>query len=140
MENAPFPDLDKMAKNCWGTSDVVTDVSPDITAVRWKNKTIVNAVYIRWKWTNPVCNKILQEREQTSWYWSAQHYKYIQQINGVSWLHGREYCSTHDQLMIKEVVVAPFLDLRHMLLSVMFSNYTAWEILTKGKKSRHTRI
>ena len=43
MENAPFQHLGKMAKHIRGTLDVVTDVSSNITAVKWKDNKIVNA-------------------------------------------------------------------------------------------------
>ena len=66
------------------------------------------SVYIHWKEINLVCEKIWQETEQTSWYWAAQQFEYIQQINGGSWQHGPEYCSIHNQLTIKEVVVATY--------------------------------
>ena len=44
MENAPLQDIAKMAKEKRGTSDVVTDVSSNVTAVRWKDNKIVNAL------------------------------------------------------------------------------------------------
>ena len=37
MENAPLQDLGKMAKESRETLDVVTDVSSNIIAVRWKD-------------------------------------------------------------------------------------------------------
>ena len=43
MENAPLQDLGKMAKKSRGTWNIVTDVSSNMTAVRWKDGKIVNA-------------------------------------------------------------------------------------------------
>ena len=44
MENTPLRDMVKMNKEKRGSSDVVTDVSSNITAVRWKDKKVVNAI------------------------------------------------------------------------------------------------
>ena len=44
MENAPLRDLVKMKKEKRGSSDVVTDVSSNITAVRWEDDKVVNAI------------------------------------------------------------------------------------------------
>ena len=44
MENAPLPDMVKMNKEKRGLSDVLTVVSSNITAVRWKNNKVVNAI------------------------------------------------------------------------------------------------
>ena len=44
MENAPLQDLGMIVKESRGTSDVVTDVSSNITTVRWKDNKIVNAL------------------------------------------------------------------------------------------------
>ena len=44
MENAPLQDLGKMAKESRGTSDVLTDVLSSITAVRWKDNKIADAL------------------------------------------------------------------------------------------------
>ena len=44
MENAPLRDMLKMNKEKRGSSDVVTDVSSNITAVRWKDNKVVNAI------------------------------------------------------------------------------------------------
>ena len=44
MENAPLQDIVKMNKEKRGSSDVVTDVSSNITAVRWKDNKFVNAI------------------------------------------------------------------------------------------------
>ena len=46
MENAPLHDLGKMANKSRGTSDIVTDVSSNITAVRWKDNKTVDALSI----------------------------------------------------------------------------------------------
>ena len=98
-----------MAKESWGISDVVTEISSKITAVRWKDNRIV---YDSSTFTgNSFCQNILQETEQRRWYWAAKDYKYIQQINGGSWLHRPAYFSIYDQLRIKEGEVT-FLDLR----------------------------
>ena len=43
-ENAPLQDLGKMIKEIRGTSDVVTDISSCITAVRLKDNKVVNAL------------------------------------------------------------------------------------------------
>ena len=43
-EYAPLPDMVKMDKGKHGSSDVVTDVSSNITAVRWKDNKVVNAI------------------------------------------------------------------------------------------------
>ena len=40
MDNASLQDLSKMAKEIRGTSDVSTDVSSNITAVRWKDNNV----------------------------------------------------------------------------------------------------
>ena len=44
MENAPLRDTVKINKEKRGSSDVVTDVSSNITAVRWKDNKVVNAI------------------------------------------------------------------------------------------------
>ena len=44
MENAPLQDLGKMAKQNRRISDVVTDVSLNITAIIWKDKKTVTAL------------------------------------------------------------------------------------------------
>ena len=44
MENAPLRDMVKMNKEKHGSSDVVTDVSSNIIAVRWKDNKVVNAI------------------------------------------------------------------------------------------------
>ena len=44
MENAPLKDMKLLQKEKRGTSDVVTDTSSNITAVRWKDDKIVNAL------------------------------------------------------------------------------------------------
>ena len=44
VENAPLRDIVKMNKEKRGSSDVVTDVSSNITAVRWKDNKVVNAI------------------------------------------------------------------------------------------------
>ena len=36
MENTPLQDLGKIVNKSWGASDVVTDVSSNITTVRWR--------------------------------------------------------------------------------------------------------
>ena len=69
MENAPLQDLGKMAKQNRRISDVVTDVSLNITAIIWKDKKNCNcSVYIHWKGTNPVCKNVLQETESINIY------------------------------------------------------------------------
>ena len=45
-ENAPLQHMVKMNKEKRGSSDVVTDVSSNITAVRWKDNKVVNAISI----------------------------------------------------------------------------------------------
>ena len=59
MGNASLQDLSKMAKESRGTSDISTDVSSNITAVRWKDNNCKWSIYIHWKRTNSVCKKIL---------------------------------------------------------------------------------
>ena len=44
MKNAPLRDMVKMNREKCGSSDVVTDVSSNITAVRWKDNKVVNAI------------------------------------------------------------------------------------------------
>ena len=44
MENAPLQYMLKMNKENRGSSDVVTDVSSNITPVRWKDNEVVNAI------------------------------------------------------------------------------------------------
>ena len=44
MENAPLRDMAKMNKEKCESSDVVTDVSLNITAVRWKDNKVVNTI------------------------------------------------------------------------------------------------
>ena len=44
MENAPLLDMVKINKGKCGSSDVVTDVYSNITAVRWKDNKVVNAI------------------------------------------------------------------------------------------------
>lgn len=44
MEKAPLQDLGKITNESRGTSDVVIDVSSNISAVRWKDNKIVNSV------------------------------------------------------------------------------------------------
>ena len=44
MENAPLRDMIKMNKEKRGSSDVVTDVSSNITILRWKDNRVVNAI------------------------------------------------------------------------------------------------
>ena len=44
MENAPLRDMVKMNKEKGGSSNVVTDVSSSITAVRWKDNKVVNVI------------------------------------------------------------------------------------------------
>ena len=44
MENAPLRDMVKTNKEKRGSSDVVTDVSSNIAAVRWKDNKVVNAI------------------------------------------------------------------------------------------------
>ena len=44
MENASLRDIVKMSKEKRGSSDVVTDFPSNITAVRWKDNKVVNAV------------------------------------------------------------------------------------------------
>ena len=44
IENAPLRDMVKINKEKCGSSDVVTDVSSNITVVGWKNNKVVNAV------------------------------------------------------------------------------------------------
>ena len=44
MENAPLRYMLKMNNENRGSSDVVTDVSSNITAVRWKDNEVVNAI------------------------------------------------------------------------------------------------
>ena len=65
-------------------------------------------LFVRSLERNQFCKTILEKRGQTSWYYAAQHYKYMQQINGASWPHGPEYCSIHDSFIIKKAVVVSF--------------------------------
>lgn len=44
FENAPLQDLGRMTKEIRGTLDVVSDLSPNMTTVRWKDNKIVNSV------------------------------------------------------------------------------------------------
>ena len=44
MENAPLKDMKVMQKEKRGSSDVVTDISSNITAVRWKDNKVVNCL------------------------------------------------------------------------------------------------
>ena len=44
MENAPLRDMVKMNKEKHGSSDKITNVSLNITAVRWKDDKVVNAI------------------------------------------------------------------------------------------------
>ena len=44
MENAPLGDMVKMNKEKGGSLDVVTGVSSNITAIRWKDNKVVNAI------------------------------------------------------------------------------------------------
>ena len=44
MENAPLRDMVKMNKEKRGSSDVVTDVSSNITAIHWKDDKVVNTI------------------------------------------------------------------------------------------------
>ena len=44
MENAPLQYIVKLNKEKHGSSDEVTDVSSNITAVRWKGNELVNAI------------------------------------------------------------------------------------------------
>ena len=46
MENVPLRDMVKMNKEKQRSSDMVTDVLSNITAVRWKNHKVVNAIAI----------------------------------------------------------------------------------------------
>ena len=45
MENTPLRYMLKMNKEKRGSSDVITDVSSNITAVRWKDNEVVNAIF-----------------------------------------------------------------------------------------------
>ena len=45
MENAPLRDMVKMNKEKCGSSDVVTDVSVNITTVSWKDNNVVNTIF-----------------------------------------------------------------------------------------------
>ena len=44
MHNAPLRDMVKMNKEKYGSSDVITDVFSNITAVRWKDNKVVNTI------------------------------------------------------------------------------------------------
>ena len=44
MENAPLRDMVKMSKEKRGSSDVVINVFSNITAVRWIDNEVVNAI------------------------------------------------------------------------------------------------
>lgn len=44
MENAPLDDMKLMQKEKPGSSDVVTDISSNITAIRWKYNKVVNGL------------------------------------------------------------------------------------------------
>ena len=44
MENAPLRDMVKMGKDKCGSSDMVSDVSSNITAVSWKHNKVLNAI------------------------------------------------------------------------------------------------
>ena len=44
MKNDPLRIMVKMKKEKRGSSDVVTDVSSNITAVRWKDNSVVNVI------------------------------------------------------------------------------------------------
>ena len=44
MKNAPLQDILKMNKEKRGSSDVVTDMSSNITAVHWEDNKVVNAI------------------------------------------------------------------------------------------------
>ena len=44
MDNAPLRDMVKMNKEKYGSSDVITDVFSNITAVRWKDNKVVNTI------------------------------------------------------------------------------------------------
>ena len=44
MKNDPLWIMVKMNKEKRGSSDVVTDVSSNITAVRWKDNSVVNVI------------------------------------------------------------------------------------------------
>ena len=44
MENAPLWNMVKTNKEKCGSSDVVTDVSSNMTAVCWKDNKVVNAI------------------------------------------------------------------------------------------------
>ena len=44
MENAPLRDMVKMDKEKRGSSDMVSDVSSNITAVSWKDNKVLNAI------------------------------------------------------------------------------------------------
>ena len=44
IENAPLRDMVKMDKEKRGSSDMVSDVSSNITAVSWKDNKVLNAI------------------------------------------------------------------------------------------------
>ena len=46
MENTPLQDMIKMNKEKRGSSDVVTDVSLNINAVRWRDNKVVDGISI----------------------------------------------------------------------------------------------
>ena len=77
MENASLQDLGKTAKDSPGTMYVITDVSSNVTAVRWKGSKIVNTL-------STFTGKEPHGPKLTAW------------------------TKIHDQLTIKEVLVAPF--------------------------------
>ena len=94
VENAPMQDLGKMANNSWGTADVVTDVCSNITSVRWKDNKIVNAMS---KFTG-------KEPIQSTKNFCKKQNKRVDTEQS----NGPEYCSIHDQFLIKEVMMAFF--------------------------------
>ena len=74
MENAPLRDMIKMKKEKRESSDAVTDVSSNITAVRWKDNKVMD-FQLNWQTTNSAGQTLLSSWKTESEYWSTKHPK-----------------------------------------------------------------
>ena len=74
MENDPLQDMVKTKKEKRESSDVVTDVSSNITAVRWKDNKVID-FQLNWQTTNSTGQTLLSSLKTKSEYWSTKHPK-----------------------------------------------------------------
>ena len=73
----------KMNKQKRGSSDVVTDVSLNITAVRWKDNKVVNAIST-FNVKQPIqkVNRYCHREKAESKYWTTKHHEPTQYVHG----------------------------------------------------------